>query len=94
MALLSPQHASPQLPLGLGVGSRAPLTAASPLQRTDPGYHLRVPQPLLSRRPSDFPAKRPREHLPIFPRSNLSAVCNSVREEPLSSSRETRGKRG
>ena len=53
-------------PLCLGVGSRDPLlTAVSPLQRTDLGYHLRVPGPLLPSRVSDFPVRSPREHLPI-----------------------------
>ena len=33
------------------------------------------PQPLLSRRAPDFPAKRPREPLPIWPSSHLSALC-------------------
>ena len=70
-------------PFALESGAQNPLlTAMSPLQRIDPGYHLRDPGPLLSRRPSDFPAKRAREHLPMLPRSHLSAVCNSVREEP------------
>ena len=87
MAVLNMQALS--FPFALESGAQSPLlTAMSPLQRTDPGYHLRVLKPLLSRRPSDFPAKRAREHEPS------QCLCNFVREEPLSSSWETQVKRG
>lgn len=60
-------------PFALEWAARHPLlTAASCAQRIDPGCHIRVPGLPISRKPSGFPDKRPRETLSIVPWSHLS----------------------
>ena len=51
-------------------------------------------QLLLSRRESDFPAKRPEEPVPILPSSHLAGPHNSVRDGLPSSPWETQVQRG
>ena len=71
------------------------LHAASPLWRSDPGYHLRVPAASLIQEGPWLSCQKAQgtfAHLAKQP--SQCFVCNSVREEPPSSSCETRVMRG
>ena len=67
--------ASPQFPLCPGIWSTEPFTHSCVTSAEDwPRLSPQGPPPLLSRRPSDFPAKMAGEHLPILPWT-ISVLC-------------------